>query len=84
MTNEMILEKVLKQVQGELKLLTLLIDQSVNQDKHPNNRLDAQLAAYWFSMSLKTSGEESLNYRVKAENASSDVKYYFEQLNQVK
>jgi|TARA_R110001592_G_scaffold309302_1_gene583460 hypothetical protein len=88
--SEIILENVLREVQGEkqalyrqMKLLTLLIDQSVNQDKHPNNRLDAQHAAYWFSMSLKTSGEESVNYRVKAEKASSDVREYFKEFNPI-
>jgi len=80
----MILEKVLREVQEDLKILTMLVDKSVNPSSHPNTRLDNQYAAYWFSQSLhyRKAGNEDLelaaSYEKKAVDISNDVKYYID------
>jgi len=78
------LEKALLETQEDLKLLTMLIDKSVNPSSHPDTRQDNQFASYWFSQSLhyRKPGYEDLelaaSYEKKAVDISREVKYYIE------
>jgi len=58
----------------ELKLLTLLLDKSVNtKDFSEETRRLNHFCAYWYSQYLK-SGDE--NYLSKARESSKDVVYF--------
>ena len=57
----------------ELKLLTLLLDKSVNLSLSEETRRTNYFCAYWYSQYLK-SGDE--HYLEKARNASKDVVYF--------
>lgn len=59
---------------NELKLLTLLLDKSVNsKDFSEETRRLNHFCAYWYSQYLK-SGDE--HYRTKARDADRNVRYY--------
>ena len=59
---------------NELKLLTLLLDKSVNtKDLSEETRTLNHFCAYWYSQYLK-SGDE--HYRIKARDADRNVRYY--------
>jgi len=57
----------------ELKLLTLLLDKSVNTSLSEETRRNNHFCAYWYSQYLK-SGDE--NYLEKAREKSNDVVYH--------
>jgi hypothetical protein len=57
----------------ELKLLTLLLDKSVNTSLSEETRRNNHFCAYWYSQYLK-SGDE--NYLSKARESSKDVVYH--------
>ena len=57
----------------ELKLLTLLLDKSVNTSLSEETRRTNHFCAYWYSQYMK-SGDE--NYLSKARESSNDVRYH--------
>jgi len=58
----------------EIRLLTLLLDKSVNTtDLSEESRRNNHYCAYWYSQYMK-SGDES--YRKRARESSADVVYF--------
>ena len=57
----------------QIKLLTLLLDKSVNLSLSEETRRTNHFCAYWYSQFMK-SGDE--HYLEKARNASKDVVYF--------
>lgn len=59
----------------ELKLLTLLLDKSVNTSLSEETRRTNHFCAYWYSQYLKNGDENYLN---KARESSNDVRYHLD------